>query len=156
MAETALATLNGLMTATQAEVELPEPTQALLSRKTVVIRRIPASTYRALFPFLPAAVVDGGGPEEAALTDKERLKLQTERELHWLETAPSAERVKYRVDLEQVKFRALALCLVEPRMTEAEVERLGDEIQPVFIRLLEISGLRRKPEPEPAVEAAAG
>jgi hypothetical protein len=153
MAEPSLATLNGLMTATQAEVELPEPTQALLSRKTVVIRRIPASTFRALFPFLPAAVVVGD-PEEAGMTDEERRTRQREREMHWLETAPAAERVKYRVDLEQVKFRALALCLVEPRMTEAEVERLGDEITPVYVRLLEISGLITKAEP--AVEAPAG
>ena len=153
MADSALATLNGLMTATQAEVELPEPTQALLSRKTVVIRRIPASTFRALFPFLPAAVVEQG-PDEAALTDEERRLRQREREVRWMETAPAAERVKYRLDLEQVKFRALALCLVEPRMTEAEVERLGDEIMPVYIRLLEISGLITKAEP--AVEAATG
>ena len=153
MAESALATLNGLMTATQAEVELPEPTQALLSRKTVVIRRIPASTFRALFPFLPAAVVDGG-PDEAGMTDEERRTRQREREIHWMETAPAAERVKYRLDLEQVKFRALALCLVEPRMTEVEVERLGDEIMPIYIRLLEISGLLAKAEP--VAEAPSG
>lgn len=140
MPETTLATLNGLMAATQAEVELPEPLQVLLSRKTVTIRRIAASTFRALFPFLPAAVVEEG-PGDAALTNEERRVRQREREIHWMETAPAAERVRYRVDLEQVKFRALALTLVDPRMTEAEVERLGDEVEPVYLRLLEISGL---------------
>ena len=154
MPETTLATLNGLMAATQAEVDLPELLQALLHRKTAVVRRIPASTFRALFPFLPAAVVEEEDPkpEDAALTDEqrrvrqvERQKRQREREIRWMETAPAAERVRYRVDLEQVKFRALALALVDPRMTEAEVERLGDEVEPVYIRLLEISGLLGKP-----------
>ena len=153
MAESALATLNGLMKATQAEVELPEPTQVLLSRKTVIIGRIPHSTFRALFPFLPAAVVVPG-PDEADLTDAERLVRQREREMRWMETADSAERVKYRVDVEQVKFRALALALVEPKMTEAEVTRLGDEIMPVYVRLLEISGIITPAAP--AVEAPAG
>lgn len=144
MAEPALATLNGLMSATQAEVELPAPTQALLSRKTVIIRRIAASTFRALFPFLPAAVLEAE-PDEAGLTELERRARLHAREMHWIETAPAAERVRYRVDLEQVKFRALALALVDPRMTEAEVERLGDEILPVYVRLLEISGLITTP-----------
>lgn len=140
----ALATLNGLMQATQTEVDLPEALQALLSRKAVVIRRLAASTFRALFPFLPAAVVEAG-PEEATLSDEDRRTRQREREIHWLETAPPAERVRYRVDLEQVKFRALALALVEPRMREEEVERLGDEITPVYVRLLEFSGLIATP-----------
>ena len=149
----ALATLNGLMAATQTEVELPAPAAALLSRKTVIIRRIAGSTFRAMFPPIPAAILEGLPPD---LAGPERQQAMREREIQWIESAPSAERVRYRVDLEQVKFRALARALVEPRMTEEEVERLGDDITSVYVRLLEFSGLLEPaPAPaEPAKEAA--
>lgn len=145
-----LATLNGLMKATQTEVELPPAAAALLSRSTVTIRRIAGSTFRALFPLIPAAILDG---IPADLAPVERQAEVRARELRWIEEAPSVERVRYRVDLEQVKFRALARCLVEPRMTEEEVERLGDDIWPVYVRLLEFSGLLDAPAA--AEEAAA-
>jgi hypothetical protein len=141
-----LATMNGLMKATQTEVALTPAAAALMSRPTVVIRRIAASTFRALFPVIPREIT------EALSADPERAAVELrERELLWLETAPAAARVAYRLDLEQVKVRAVALCLVEPRMSEAEVDRLGDEILPVYQRLLEFSGLLAAPViPEPA------
>jgi hypothetical protein len=129
MTTSTLATLNGLMKATQTEVALPEALKVLLSRETVTIKRISGSIFRALFPFVPRAVSDG--PPEGF----------RERELTWLETAPASERVPYRLDLERVKFRALAQALVDPRMTEDEVERLGDDVEPLYLRLLEFSGL---------------
>lgn len=149
-----LATLNGFMAATQAEVALPAPCQALLHRETVTVRRIPASLFGALFPFLPAAVVVPG-PEEEALSKDERAQRFRERENHWLETVEPSVRVRYRVDQEQVKFRALAMALVAPKMTAEEVERLGDDITPVYVRLLEISGLLVKPETAPSEAPSA-
>ena len=141
----ALATMNGLMKATQTEVELPPAAAELLHRSAVIIRRIAASTFRALFPVIPREIT------EALPTDPEQAGVELRaRELLWLETAPAAARVAYRLDLEQVKVRAVALCLVEPRLSEAEVERLGDDILPVYQRLLEFSGLLAAPViPEP-------
>jgi hypothetical protein len=136
----ALATVNGLMRATQVEVELSPELEALLSRKTVIVRRIPPSTFYALFPYVPAEVAMAG-PEEATLPPEERRRLQ-------------AERVRYRVDVEQVKYRALALTLVEPRMTEEEVERLGDEVEPIYRAMLRLSKLLKEPETETASKEA--
>jgi hypothetical protein len=144
----ALASMNGLMKATQTEVALTPAAAELLHRPAVVIRRIAASTFRALFPIIPRAITDAlpSDPLEAATA----LRV---REMEWMETAPADERVRYRVDLEQVKVRAVALCLVDPRLSEAEVERLGDDIQPVYLRLLEFSGLMAAPVVQ---EPAAG
>jgi hypothetical protein len=142
-----LASLNGLMHATQTEVELTSAASALLSRKSVILRKIPASTFRALFPIVPREILEGLPVDLPAAEFNARLR---ERELAWLETAPGAERRRYRVELEAVKFAALAIALVEPRMTEDEVERLGDEAAPLYLRLLAFSNLieERKPEPE--------
>jgi hypothetical protein len=141
MAAESLATLNGLMKATQTEVELPAAAAALLSRTTVTIRRIAGSTFRALFPPRPAELMALIRALPPTLEGPALVEAIQQCELRWIEEALPGARVRYRVELEEVKYRALARALVEPRMTEEEVERLGDDIDPVYVRLLEFSGL---------------
>src|SRR6185503_9231834 len=144
-----IATLNGLVAETQAVVELTPEAAELLSRPSVTIRRIAASTFRALFPPIPTAILEGipqgltGAAFDAALGEQER---------RYLASAPGPERRRYLVELEAVKFAAVALAMVDPPMTEAEVERLGDDVLPLYVRLLEISKLGRKASESAPVE----
>lgn len=138
------ATVNGLMRATQTEVTLTPEAQALLSRETVTIRRISASIYGLLCPPRPAALLEGF---PADLDAEARGRWLRDRELAWLSEDFSEERMRYRVAMEKVKFRAVAEALVEPRMTAEEVERLGDEVNPIYFRLLVFSKLIEEPQP---------
>ncbi|HEX7786607.1 MAG TPA: hypothetical protein VF653_10335, partial [Methylomirabilota bacterium] len=131
-----VATLNGLMKATQTEVELTEAAKALLSRETVTIRRISASIYGLLCPPRPAALLEGLPTD---LDGPARVRWMQDRELAWLAEDFTEERIRYRVAMEKVKFRAVAEALVEPKMTTDEVERLGDEVNPIYLRLLVFS-----------------
>ena len=148
-----VATLNGLMKATQTEVELTEAAKALLSRETVTIRRISASIYGLLCPPRPAALLEGLPTD---LDGPARVRWMQDRELAWLAEDFTEERIRYRVAMEKVKFRAVAEALAEPKMTADEVERLGDEVNPIYLRLLVFSNLIAEPQPaEAASEPSA-
>jgi hypothetical protein len=141
------ATVNGLMRATQTEVTLTPEVQALLSRETVTIRRISASIYGLLCPPRPAALLEG---MPADLDPAARVQWIRERELVWITEDFTEDRIRYRVAMEKVKFRAVAEARVGPRMTVEEVERLGDDVKPIDLRLLAISKLIDEPQPAEA------
>jgi len=141
------ATVNGLMKATQTEVTLTPEAAALLSRETVTIRRISASIHALLYPPRPAGLFEGM-PEH--LEPKDRAQWIQQREVAWLSEDFTDDRIRYRVAMEKVKFRAVAEALVEPRMSVEEVERLGDEVTPIYIALLRFSKLIDDPQPAEA------
>lgn len=137
------ATLNGLMAATQTELPLPERARQLLSRDTLLVRMIDRGSLFALHPMAPEEVLDAP-PELAKATDAEKNRHFQHRLREWLRVAPAEERVAYRLETERVKFRAIALAALAPRMTVEEAERLGDDAEALYVGILEFSGLGEK------------
>jgi hypothetical protein len=148
-----LATLNGLMAATQTELPLSDRAKALLSRETIIVRTIDSGSHTVLFPLPPDEVIGDEPPIPSTLSKEEReaeAKRRSDayraREQHWMRTAPEAERIAYRLALERVKFHTIALAAIEPRLTSEQAERLGDAATDVYIGILRFSGLVKDAE----------
>jgi len=137
------ATLNGLLSATQTELPLPERARELLSRPTILVRAIDRGSLGALHPMLPESVIEASAAN-AKLPAEERDRLFNQLVREWQRQAPEEERVAYRLGVERVKFRAIALAALDPRLTWQEAERLGDDAEAIYLGLLEFSGLLGK------------
>jgi hypothetical protein len=159
------ATLNGLLSATQTALPLSPRAKELLSRDTILVRSIDASSHQALFPMPPDEVFEDPDPT-AKKTPEEQRDALNRREREWLRTAPSDERVEYRLEVQRVQYRTIALAALEPKMTWQEAERLGNDAAEIYFGILEFSGLLKKKtetkaekkpeEPAPAADAAVG
>ncbi len=124
-----LLTLDRLMAETEIDVPLPTRAAALLGCDAIRLKAIDGSRFRALFPLIPQEVLEG---DPKGIAERERL---------WIEQADSETRIAYRLEIEAVKFRALALASLSPRLTYEQAERLGDDMLPVYHALLIFSGL---------------
>ncbi len=148
------ATLNGLMAMTEKELPLSERARQLLSRETIKIRVIDSGSVFALHPMVPDSVLDA--QREVAKATPAEMNRHYERKVReWLLSADPEERIKYRLEREHVKFRAIALAAVEPVLTVAQAERLGDDAVAIYEEILIFSGLAERPAPAPVAAVPA-
>ena len=58
---------------------------------------------------------------------------------------PAADRIRYRLEVESVKFHVLALTALDPRLTLAQAERFGSAADDLYREILIFSGLVQAP-----------
>lgn len=121
--------LDALMKATETELPLSARLAALLGRKVMKVKVIDGGRLGCLYPLLPPEVVEG---------DRETMG---QRERAWMMTLPGPQRVRHRLEVENVKFHVIAIAALEPRLTYEEAERFGDDANDLYQAILRFSGL---------------
>jgi hypothetical protein len=132
--------LEALMKATETDLPLSERLAKLLGRRTVKVKVIDGGRLGCLYPLLPPEIVEG---------DRETMG---QRERAWMMTLPGPQRVRHRLEVENVKFHVIAIAALEPRLTYEEAERFGDDANDLYQAILRFSGLMPAAAPAP-VEA---
>jgi hypothetical protein len=133
-----LLTLDALMKATETDLPLPDRLATILGRPTIKVKMIDGGRLGCLYPLLPPEVVEG---DPKTLSVRERV---------WLMAIPPAQRIQYRLEVENVKFHVLAQVALEPRLTFDEAERFGDAVNELYAAVLPpVATPAEAPEPEP-------
>jgi hypothetical protein len=152
-----LLTLDAFLKATETELPLSPRLAALLGRPAMRFMGIDSGRFGALFPIMPPEVAatplnKDGKPDPTAPT-------LSERERRWLMTLPAEERIRYRLEVENVRFHVIALTALEPRLTFEQALRLGSDADALYLAVLRFSGLledakTQAPLTEPAADPA--
>lgn len=136
-------TVEKLMAETETDLPLSPRLSALLKRSTIKVKMLDGGRLGCLYPILPDEVATGNeaGPD---LAQRERV---------WLRGLRPAERIRHRLEVENVKFHVLALVALDPPLTFEQAERFGDEANELYLAILRFSGLVPA-DPPPGAAAA--
>ena len=110
-------------------------------------RKLGRAEWESFWPLLPpeadswpALEGDEGSPARNA-----SILARRRAEFAWLRALPDDEQVRYQGRRNDIAFRTIAACCLQPTFTVAQARALGDDADVLYLAIMTRSGLYKEP-----------